>query len=475
MFGDRSVEAVSFDSQLSIAKSQLSANVQTTEIVYNERPAQTVETRTIETQTVTGDEREPKVNYDRLAEFLNRVTPNVLEALDESYGTDAFDDYEPNTDEESVAGTRLLQTIKTTGGSDSQMKMTDMCWSIGGGTLVVSYGVTQHRTWCEHLSKIVLYERTRQGGTFADEPSKTLEANGCVTAMAHHPTEPSIVAVGLFNGDVVVWNLREDASSAPATVVCTHDDSVTGVHWNARTANGDVSLLTTSGKDGHILVHKMTANHTIARAFKRLKVAKEHDQTESSRTRSAGGTREARAVEPGSCVTTFDFSSKDPMFFVVGTLSGGLYKCTMDPVVPTVQGDDATVDPVIAEYERYEGGSVTCVRCSPTRSIFVAAGTDKEIRIYDFEKHDCLHSISSENTIIGLTWMTWNRDILATYGVGPKIGLYDVTDGRLVTNANFESPDRQNSSCLCVDPNENLVAIGDTRGNLEIWKVPRRL
>lgn len=43
------------------------------------------------------------------------------------------------------------------------------------------------------------------------------------------------------------------------------------------------------------------------------------------------------------------------------------------------------MDPVIDEYERHEG-SITCVKCSPIRNLFVTAGTDKEIRMYDFEE-----------------------------------------------------------------------------------------
>lgn len=49
------------------------------------------------------------------------------------------------------------------------------------------------------------------------------------------------------------------------------------------------------------------------------------------------------------------------------------------------------MDPVIDEYERHEG-SITCVKCSPIRNLFVTAGTDKEIRIYDFEEVK-LHSL----------------------------------------------------------------------------------
>lgn len=43
------------------------------------------------------------------------------------------------------------------------------------------------------------------------------------------------------------------------------------------------------------------------------------------------------------------------------------------------------MDPVISEYEKHEG-SITCIKCSPTRNLFVSTATNKEMRIYDFEK-----------------------------------------------------------------------------------------
>lgn len=469
MFTDRTLEAVSFNSLLSSTKSQLSTNIQTTEIVYNQNPVQTIETRTVETQTIAEEKKKPDVNYERLAQFLNKVTPSILEALDESYGTTAFEDYDPKTDEDTLTSVQLLQKINSTNESDSQMKVTDMSWSIGGGTLSVSYGIPYHQTWCDHLSKIQLYNQGKEG-SFTDSPNKTLETNACVTMLAYHPSEPSIIAAGLFNGDVLVWNLRDDVSVTP-TAVCTHGDCVSQVYWKARTIN-DVCLLVSSSKDGYIFIHRMMANYTIARAYKRLKVAKEHNPVENSRPRSAGGKRE-RAVESGLCITAFDFSSRDPIFFIAGTLCGGIYKCSLDRIAP-IEGDETLMDPVIDEYERHEG-SITCIKYSPIRNLFVTAGTDKEIRIYDFEEHTCLRSISTENTIVGLTWMIGNQDVLAAYGAGSNIRLYNITDGKPVTNVNFESPDRENTSCLRVNSKRDMIAIGDTQGNIEIWKIPRQL
>lgn len=465
MFTDRSHDTVSFDSQLSSAKSELSVNVQTTEISYKQNPVQTVETRSVETQTIIDEKKKLEVDYLKLAQFLNKVTPSIIKALDESYGTSAFEDYDPETNGDLFTNTELLQKINSTNETDFQIKVTDMCWSIEGGTLAVSYGYLYHETWCDHLSKIELYTQTKNSD-FTDSPNRTLETDSCVTSLAYHPTKPLILAVGLFNGDVLVWNLRDNALPTP-TIVSTHGDSVSQVYWKERTVN-DVTVLVSSGVDGYIFVHKIATVTSI----KRFKIAKEYNPIESSRPRSAGGTRE-RAIESGLCITSFDFPFQDPVLFIVGTLCGGLYKCSLDRNA-SIEGDETLMDPVISEYEKHEG-SITCIKCSPTRNLFVSTATNKEMRIYDFEKHTCLRSIFFENTIIGLTWMIGNRDVLATYGAGSNVKLYNVTNGRPVTNVKFDNSRRENTSCLRVNPQIDLLAISDTKGNIEIWKIPRQL
>lgn len=62
-----------------------------------------------------------QVDYDKLADFLKRVTPGILEALDEAYGTDAFDDYDPNVKEASSVSIELLKKISTSKESDAQV------------------------------------------------------------------------------------------------------------------------------------------------------------------------------------------------------------------------------------------------------------------------------------------------------------------------------------------------------------------
>lgn len=62
-----------------------------------------------------------EVDYDRLAGFLKKVTPGILEALDEAYATNAFNDYNPNVTETSSATVELIKKVSTSKGVDAQV------------------------------------------------------------------------------------------------------------------------------------------------------------------------------------------------------------------------------------------------------------------------------------------------------------------------------------------------------------------
>lgn len=468
MFSTKHFDVVSFNSELSAARLETSANVQTTEVVYAADDTQTAETRSVGIQTVNEQKIDAQVDYGRLAEFLKKVTPGILEALDEANATKAFDDYNPNVTEASSATVELLKKISISKETDAQIKISDLSWSTVGGTLAIGLSHTYHEAWCDHLSTIQLYNLTTEDSV-ADAPTRTLETNGCVTTLCYHPTEPSILAAGLSNWDVLIWNLRSDDSVVPMHV-CTHGDCVSQVCWRPRSAN-DMTLLLSSSRDGYILIHKLTTNFTIVQLYKRFKIVKERNPIESARPRSAGGSE--RAAEAGLCITSFDFSPKHPSIFVVGTLCGGIYKCSLDSVTP-IEGDSTLIDPVIDEYERH-GGSVTCIKCSPLRNLFVSSATDKEIRIYNLDEHVSQRIISVDNTVVGLTWMIGNQDIFAIYGADVQVKFYDVTNGKPMTYAKIEVTGKESISSLRINSKRDMLAIGDVRANVEIWKFPRHL
>jgi hypothetical protein len=55
----------------------------------------------------------PQCNYDNLATFLKRITPGVMQFLDEQYGTNAFNDYDLSGEGEPCTDIHLINRLNS--------------------------------------------------------------------------------------------------------------------------------------------------------------------------------------------------------------------------------------------------------------------------------------------------------------------------------------------------------------------------
>ena len=59
------------------------------------------------------------------------------------------------------------------------------------------------------------------------------DTNFCISSLATHPEYPSVVAIGFFNGEIQIYNVRE--SEALAAIITDkkemHKDEITILKW----------------------------------------------------------------------------------------------------------------------------------------------------------------------------------------------------------------------------------------------------
>ncbi|XP_034939658.1 WD repeat-containing protein 34-like [Chelonus insularis] len=469
MFSNKSFETISFTSAVTTEASSTSERVQTDEVNFKDVNVQTLEHKDAQTQISSDEMEKPAIDYDKLAAFLRRVTPGVLESLDEIYDNNAIDEYESVVHKDSVPPVKQLTRFSTIEQSEtkSQKKISALKWSKNGGTFAVAYSAYIHETWCNHQSLIEFYEFTRHD-KILEKPIKSYETNACVTCLAYHPVEPSILAAGLYSGDVVYWNLIE--SDITPVQVCTHGDVVTSVTWRPKTMR-EPPLLISSSSDGYILFHRMIENYTDSTLDKRFKIVKEYNPAENSRPPSAGG-RQERATEPGLYITCLELCLKSFENFIVGTLCGGLYKCSINATSP-IQGDKTLIDPVIFEYERCDG-SITCIKSSLTLDLFVTSNTYREIHIYKLNEASHIHIIPMEYMIVGLKWYIETQDLILAYGANSTIKFFHASSGIVYPDLKIQS---QSSEINNVDLilKRDAIVLSDIHSNIEVWKIPKEV
>jgi WD40 repeat protein len=89
--------------------------------------------------------------------------------------------------------------------------VTSIAWSCNGTSLAVSYGKTDHVSWCEHQSIISVWSIFRREFD-PKKPDITIETLNCVSTLDFHPENPLILAGGSINGEIFIWNIDFDDS-----------------------------------------------------------------------------------------------------------------------------------------------------------------------------------------------------------------------------------------------------------------------
>lgn len=105
--------------------------------------------------------------------------------------------------------------------------------------------------------------------------------------------------------------------------------------------------------------------------------------------------------------------------------------------------------------------------------------------------------ITVEHTVTGLRWIINNNDIISTYGAHSFVEFLDITNGNFRRNLQIASSGT-NTACMNFNIKRYLIvylgdifllarfniynffsfrdtiAIADTEGNIELWKIPKQ-
>lgn len=63
-----------------------------------------------------------------------------------------------------------------------------------------------------------------------------------------------------------------------------------------------------------------------------------------------------------------------------------------------------------------------------------------------------LKAITTESTLVQLTWCFGNTDIFLAYGAGAEVKFFNVKTGRPLSKMMLYSENRENASCLSFNP-----------------------
>lgn len=526
LFSDLSSEVVaitSYDAKENEQRYVRDCLIQTDPRVFASRSTQLLKRKHVEAQTQeTGsiDKQLVPLNHPSLLAFLTSVESDIFSALEENLNTDHFAGYDVDWNEETDAEVTCVETFYALASApdvtnfnveESSENSTDffsgqkdskgrraidsfdhhegsqsttsasiswLSWNTQGTLFAAATAHAVHEDWCLHKSQIVLWNVDRSK-IDPKKPHNTLECTGCLTSLAFHPSNPSLLAAGSFNGEVFIFDLSKDENSQLiVNVASLHTEPISTVLW-VRDPESNLPnapyMLASAGQDGKILLSSLDErNKQLTLLSGQVLLA---ESLSSSKQRSAMG-------DATLGVTVMGTFSQDQTSFIVGSETGGLFKCsftysTKNRIVHSIMQQDVQFSSAAQLSLFAHSCPVTHVSTCPFhRNIVATCSTDATLRIYNVLQAEPSLTLRVGDAISCIDWSPFRPMVLAAVTQTGKMLLFDLvvnkSDPVLAIPLNPKSKVTSQQAGTFVKFNasrKDMVLTGDSSAQIKLWKL----
>ena len=212
-------------------------------------------------------------------------------------------------------------------------------------------------------------------------PEYIFSTESGVMCLDFHPQLPSLLAVGCYDGNVMVFNVNNGSTKAiysSSIRTGKHNDPVWQVHWQKEELGKELNFYSISS-DGRVANWSMSKNELKMEPVMHLKIMNPSKDEPDEASLSG--------LAAGCC---FDFSEKQKHLFVVGTEEGNIHKCSKA---------------YSGQYlETYEGHhmAVYSVKWNPFHeNIFISCSADWTVKViftmFTCSYHSCIICVSNNH------------------------------------------------------------------------------
>ncbi|KFP58419.1 WD repeat-containing protein 34, partial [Cariama cristata] len=465
-------------------KSCQTGKISTVETAAQSHTSQDASVQTDQSKDAVQDfQQEVQVDYTSLLSFLQRVEDAVIKELNKNWKSRAFDGFEVNwTDQNETV--LCLHTLSYPEAQDQNLQVTSVSWNATGSVVACSYGRLDGGDWSTEKSYVCTWNLDRRGLN-PQRPDLVVEVPSSVMSLAFHPSQPSLIAGGLFSGELVVW----DTSRTEDAVIWrtgmtddTHTDPVYQVNWLPDAEHSNRSRLLSVSTDGRILVWREERDGRLALAEGFAVVAQQIPRSTWLKKFAWG--------EAAVGVTSLSFSHFDPRVFIVGVEGGYSLKCSTAAETLALHRTGSSVPlraPVELAFSPH-GGPVYSVSCSPFHrqvlNLFLSCGTDGQVHLHSMLQTQPLISLQlSKKYLFCVRWSPVRPLVFAAAsGEGNcnkcfcfigDVHLFDFEkSSRKPTVSIKQASGERPVYCLEFNIKQTqLLAAGDATGTVKVWQL----
>ena len=305
--------------------------------------------------------------------------------------------------------------------------VTAMAWnSVNTDILAVSYGRTSFKLDVNSHKLGQAVDEESAGGLVLfwslrnpEYPEKILRTKHPVTASDFSRFSPMLLAVGCYNGDVMIFDVKREGADwgkpkeTSASIAGGHVEPVWQIKWVAK-GSDRLEIVVSISTDGEVLLWDLKKGLSV-QALMSLKRGGLGDGWIS---RQAAG-------------LTFDFMPGDPSTYFVGTEEGGVHKCSV-----------SYNEQYLETYENHEG-PVYRLRCSSRwPNIFLTCSSDWNVKLFHFRNKKPLltmRTTGDNDAITDTTWCPGNATVFATVTESGKLQIWDLSVSSIDPIVNYDT------------------------------------
>jgi len=410
---------------------------------------------------------ELKVSIKKIERMTNQNTHDEI-TQDFKYWDDVADEIKGLKN----GNARLLPLWKFVYKKEKKKHVTALCWNPSlSDFFVVGYGS---------------YNFSKQGpGLIAcftlknpSYPEFVYNTNSGVMCIDFYEKTPSLIAVGMYDGTVAVYDLARKTELPlykSSTKTGKHTDPVWEIKWQKDDLYDHPNFFSISS-DGKIIQWTLLKNELqkmdiiVLRNDIELSIKMEDPKKVEVETEDANiqalinkENKEVAAFDyaSGSC---FDFNSQIDNVFVVGTEEGNIFKCST-----------AYNKQYLMSYEGHQM-AIYCTKYNKFHPrIFLSASADWTIKLWDHDYDKPIITFDLNSPVSSIEWSPYSSTIFAAVTNEGKVYIFELNEKKYEPVCEQQIVKKAKLTHIRVNKFEPILLVGDDKGNIYSLKLPPSL
>ncbi|NXJ68969.1 DNAI1 protein, partial [Rostratula benghalensis] len=288
-------------------------------------------------------------------------------------------------------------------------------------------------------------------------PEYVFSSDSGIMCLDFHNDRPYLVAVGFYDGNVAIYNLKK-ATSQPSYKSSAksgkHTEPVWQVKWQKDDMDNNLNFFSVSS-DGRIVSWTLVKNELVHTDVIKL---------------SAEGTTmqgpEGLQLQTLGCGTSFDFHKKIDYLFLVGTEEGKIYKCSKCYSSRFLDVFDA------------HHMAVDSVSWNPYHlKVFISCSSDWTVKIWDHTIKTPMFVFDLNSAVGDVAWSPYSSTVFAAVTTDGKAHVFDLSINKYeaLCTQQVVAKKKNKITHIQFNPEYPVVIIGDERGHVTSLKLSPNL